>query len=305
MSMANFVSAAYGDPQSFRNVHCTNDRVLESCATYQTVDEAVFVYFFLGSATLGLCIVGFSYIVRIRHNDSHGSYDSITFDETPPDSTPRIGLELPGTSAGEASTALPVNDDDAEEEHMELSVNETADVWREIQGPAFCIFLVFTLTLSLFPSWTSQIKSAHQCTSSWRMANDLFTPMSFVIFNVGDLVGRLLSSRVSFSTSQRRSRDLVKAALTRFLFLVLLFFCPGGSRSTFRGSDVYTLVVLSAFSVSNGFLLSASFCHAPSLIGSIPKLQERMAEILNLSVSLGLLVGSLLSFPVAAFLSGE
>jgi uncharacterized integral membrane protein len=361
VSLANFVSAAYGDPWPFWSAHCAGDRrrlALEDgdggkCGdgAYQKVDEAVFFYFFLGSATLGLCMVGFSYIVRtVRHreDDRNGAYGSIGGggsisggsgggDEPVVESaqgTPRIGLELP--TGGNTSISARQYDE-PEQQHVVArggpndgenngddddvlpawppasapSSGETSAVWHLIWAPALSCFLVFAVTLSLFPAWTAQIQSTQQCQTTSRWRNDLFTPLSFVLFNVGDLAGRLLSSRVPLGTAPHRSRNLVRCAALRFLFYILLYICPSASStSTARSwmvvhNDLYTILVLLLFALSNGYIVSTAFCHAPSLMASLPDRQkERMAEILNLSLSVGLLVGSFLSFPVTALMSG-
>jgi len=72
-------------------------------------------------------------------------------------------------------------------------------IFYEVKSPAFTICFTFLVTLSLFPSWTSQLRSIHQCqpytlsgTTNTiimmrvikRLQNDLFTPMTFVLFNM-------------------------------------------------------------------------------------------------------------------------
>jgi Nucleoside transporter len=215
VSLASLVSAAYGDPWPFWSAHCAVNRERQlgkQCGAYQKVDESVFLYFFLGSATLGLCMVGFSYIVRLRHREDHGGYDSIAEEPVGPNGTPRIGLELLGAPEArrdelqQSVVARIESDDEPLSPPLVHATGETVEVWNLVQAPAISIFLVFVVTLSLFPAWTSQIQSAQQCQTTSRWRNDLFTPLSFVVFNVGDLAGRLLSSRIPLSTAPYRSR---------------------------------------------------------------------------------------------------
>ena len=101
------------------------------------------------------------------------------------------------------------------------------------------------------------------------------------------------------------SVKLVMAALFRCLFFPLLLLCVGGSNPNRLEihSDMYSFLVQSLFALSNGFLISLGFMHAPTLIPETLEAQEKSSEILTLSLSSGLLCGSLLSFPVAELTS--
>jgi hypothetical protein len=183
--------------------------------------------------------------------------------------------------------------------------NEVA-VFSAIKGPVSCVYLTFAVTLCLFPSWVSQLRSTHECESShFRMSNDLYVPFSFVVFNLGDLCGRVLSAKIPVERIRHMSLKLVIAAVCRFLFFPLFLFCVAGdaaegltsSSSSSRmviESDVYSLAVQFFFAFTNGILISCSFMHAPHLVTG--SMQERASEMMTFAVSFGLLSGSLLSF---------
>jgi hypothetical protein len=194
------------------------------------------------------------------------------------------------------------DEESVEPEEYTEEENELA-VFSAIQGPWTSIFLVFTLTLCLFPSWVSQLRSVHQCQSHNRLFNDLYTPLSFVIFNVGDLCGRLLSEHVPVTQIRHLSSKLVGSALCRLLIFPLLFLLcvTEDSRAWFPviRSDGYSWVVQFFFALTNGLLVSTSFMHAPHLVAHNTSMQERASEMMTFSVSFGLLMGSLLSFPFA------
>lgn len=203
------------------------------------------------------------------------------------------------------------------------------NVLQAVKGPAFCIFFTFFVTLALFPSWTSHLRSIHHCqyhgdqsssntatspptTMLSRLQNDLFIPFTFLLFNVGDLGGRLLAGTVPVSRIRNMSAKLVMAACARCLFFPLLLLCVGGDdnhNSTVGDddhdarvriqSDLYSLVVQALLALSNGLLISLAFVHAPTLIHpAIPASQEKSSEILTFALSFGLLSGSLFAFPV-------
>jgi Nucleoside transporter len=155
-----------------------------------------------------------------------------------------------------------------------IEMNETQQVCFIVQKPAACIFLVFFVTLGLFPGWVSQLRSAHECRAPYfRLQNDLYTPAAFCLFNSGDLAGRILSAQFTLSRIHNLSNKLIMGAMLRFIFIPLFFLCVGGSRdgraTSATGfvihSDVYSLAIQTLFSVTNGLLLTTAFAHAPSL----------------------------------------
>jgi hypothetical protein len=99
------------------------------------------------------------------------------------------------------------------------------------------------------------------------------------------------------------------ASLLRVVFFPLLFLCTAVSMGDAEAhlplgfrvhSDIFSLAVQLAFSMSNGLVLTAAFAAAPSkLPRDNEKMNERMSEILSFSVAFGLLSGGLCSFPVS------
>ena len=82
-------------------------------------------------------------------------------------------------------------------------------IFRTIQSPAVAIFLTFGVTLCIFPGWISQLRSVKECLSHARMNNDLYIPFRFVIFNAGDLFGRMLVSYVDMKRISHMATKLV------------------------------------------------------------------------------------------------
>ena len=186
--------------------------------------------------------------------------------------------------------------------HPDDTENESAEVLRIVKSPALAIFAVLFVTLSLFPEWISQLRSAHECTNPEnRWQNDLYTPFAFVLFNAGDLTGRILSGYLDLSIISRVSTKILSASVLRCLFFPLLFLCAShlGSDRWTIDSDFYSLAVQLAFALSNGFVLSTAFVYAPCLLPDVKHFQERSAEMLNFALYLGLLGGSLFSMPVS------
>lgn len=156
---------------------------------------------------------------------------------------------------------------------------------------AFAVFMVFTVTLSVFPGATSEIVSSRQCQPgrSRFFASDVFVMFSFVSFNAFDLLGRLTAglARVLPYTW------LPTASVSRFLFVPLLLACRS-EQSRFRNwlsSDFFPLVLMPLFAFTNGYVGSLSM-----MAGSQKGAWAGTAMVLFLNG--GLLAGSLLSFVV-------
>lgn len=305
----------------------------QTCSPYIHPDWAVFGYFFMGCLVLAGCLVGYAVINQYRQQEYRDDYETVNDSPvtliTPHEQSPLAGVEMKNQAEErssdplvptrtitceigmlpESDASLPLADSPVfhetfnDEPSVELDeYTEQESEWAvfcAIKGPVSCIFLVFSLTLCLFPSWISHLRSVHQCQTQNRLYNDLYIPLSFVIFNVGDLIGRLLSEIVPVTRIRHFSSKLVLVALGRFLLFPPLFLLcmTQDSRDWTIPSDVYSFSVQFFFAITNGLLLSCSFMHAPHLVTHNASMQERASEIMTFAVSFGLLTGSLLSFP--------
>jgi len=325
-NMTNQTEEAFqGSRLSMTSVATT--RLLEnthgkSCSSYQNLDLAVLLYFLAGVGVLLFCLVGFHKVhqyqlTRHRHVyetvHSHHS-DQHEIDDGTDDNSPRIGLEL-NDRIQQRQQLQSLDDETRENQTEELDVfdDEREDyinsqcptpILSVTKGPATCIFLTFTITLALFPSWVSELKSSHECENEYRLDNDLYVPFSFVFFNIGDLLGRLISGYIPINRIHHLSRKLVVSAILRVLFLPLFFMCNttiGSESSLVIRNDFFSLMVQFLFAVSNGVLVSTSFMWSPQLVGTDATLQDRAGEIMTFSLSFGLLTGSLLAFPLVQF----
>lgn len=329
---------ATSPPSSSLRLLRDRDSVLYDCSEYSETDWAVFAYFFAGCCVLTLCLVGYSIIQRSKPRINNGGGDSSNTiqeetqiqDNRPSDTEPLTAGGIEGSAStgredyryGTKNSAtlqpqgnepgstpeewnndignMMVDSEDHDGAGEEPTI--TVKVASIVLAPASCVFLVFTVTLALFPSWISQLKSTYQCKSHFRLFNDLYIPGSFVAFNAGDLMGRLLAEKVSTERFPQFSMVLVVAALCRVVFFPLFLLCLNDHQyqhwAVVIPSDLYSAVVQTTFALSNGLLVSCSFMHASNLVGhNNPDHQEKASEIMTFAVFLGLLSGSLLSFP--------
>lgn len=189
-------------------------------------------------------------------------------------------------------------DDEEEEEYTDNL--DTKSVFFAIKGPVTCVFLTFTVTLTLFPSYISDLKSSHECENHFRLYNDLYVPFSFVLFNVGDLIGRILAEYIPVDRIKNFSRKLVACAILRIALVPLFLMClttTGKDNSMVIRNDLFSLSVQLLFAITNGLFVSTSFMWSPQLVGTTTSLQERASETMTLALYFGLLCGSFLAFP--------
>ncbi|GKZ00533.1 hypothetical protein MPSEU_001005700 [Mayamaea pseudoterrestris] len=315
--------------QSLSVVDASGSSSSDSDCSYERIDWAVFGYFVTGSLLLVASIAGYLHVYRLQkyNYEPAGQDDEIDLVLTQVALSNIDGLEMQrdGTEQARPTSASLLTEPYHDQRYNNgLVAEESSDgimiecevktdlytVYKLMRAPAWCIFLTFVVTLAVFPGWTSQLQSAWRCQSTFRIANDLYTPLTFALFNAGDLTGRILSGRVPMDlvSSRDTSKRLVLGALLRVPLALLLFTCLGASQRVFPfvvPSDLYSFAMQFLFAASNGFLVTLAFAHAPSLLevtGSnlnSGAQQERMSEILSFSLSLGLLVGSLCSYPVS------
>lgn len=337
VSLANYAAAISKNPADFWEDNCPNSgngnmtsshnlRVLNearTCGNYHSIDWGMFVYFSLGALVLVMCLVGHSWIEALRLQIDNSSTTNDLERESQ-----RMGVELlrnieddheetlhhrsrrQEISGNEEmhETSLLANYGAADgllrgdvDDNDELEAASVTHVLWLVRGPTTCIFTTFVVTLALFPGWTSELTSVWRCKTHFRLANDLYSPFTFVIFNAGDLFGRLIASRCMRFLRNR----LVVASFLRTAFVPLLLSCNSIYSNRFHiPSDLYSFLVQMAFSISNGMLLTVSFAQAPTLLSPHRKdeMNQHMSEILSFAVALGLLGGSLLSFPVSSLL---
>lgn len=332
VSCANFVAAAMEDPQPFRDTYCqqerqervTADTSVNTCVPYHDIDWASFSYFLLGSLVLGACIIGYSYIdtYQIKTTTARSSYESLAEADT---TSSQVNYDTRESERGNIELhshqdetsgldGVAIAKDASKEwdssESLEFPPNNTSvsSVFHAVRAPAFSIYFIFFVTLSLFPGWTSQLKSVYECTSRVRLANDLYTPLTFVVFNAADLTGRVLSGRVPLERIHDVSSKLVALSLSRLAFFPLFLICVARDSAHVKAaiqSDLFSLLVQVTFGVGNGMITTLSFMHAPTLLPAIPQTQTRASEILNLALSFGLLCGSIFSFPFSRIATGH
>ncbi|EIW82515.1 hypothetical protein CONPUDRAFT_54014 [Coniophora puteana RWD-64-598 SS2] len=164
----------------------------------------------------------------------------------------------------------------------------------------------FSITLAVFPAITVQIQSTNPSTHPL-----LFVATHFLVFNIGDLLGRYSCSIPQLVIWS--ARRILTISLLRTLFIPVFLACnvqglsSGSATGPLISSDLVYMIILLFLGISNGYISSSSMIGCASLEHN-PRLKGRRedvdvaATLNNFSIITGLAVGSAASFAVRAML---
>ena len=232
--------------------------------------RAAFAYFLTATFVSGLCLA-FYLVLLSRHNINisssnnpkplfHSSSDSGEHD-----------VSGGGAAGGRRSVSLLV-------------------LWRKLIWPSFAIFISFCLTM-VYPVFTQAIDSVRPG-SGRAFQPDVFIPTAFLLWNVGDLSGRIACGWEAVTV--RSIRLLVLMAVGRAVFIPLYLMCNVGGRGAVVDSDAFYWLVQLAFGFTNGWVGTCCMVVAPDYVDDDEK--EACGGFMGLCLVLGLATGSLLSF---------
>uniref|UniRef100_A0A8C9YWT2 Solute carrier family 29 member 2 n=1 Tax=Sander lucioperca TaxID=283035 RepID=A0A8C9YWT2_SANLU len=165
---------------------------------------------------------------------------------------------------------------------------------------AFCVTFVFTVTLSVFPAVTADVRTSFP--GKWGMSFPQFHFMimcCFLIFNINDWFGRTVTTLICWP--RKESRLFPVLVVSRVVFIPLLMLCNVQSRSflpVYFSHDAAFSVIMALFSLSSGYFVCLSMSYAPQLVE--PKDAETAGALMTFFLALGLSMGAALSFPLRA-----
>ncbi|XP_069036472.1 equilibrative nucleoside transporter 2 isoform X1 [Lepisosteus oculatus] len=166
-------------------------------------------------------------------------------------------------------------------------------VFKKIKVMALCVTLVFTITLSVFPAVTADVKTLYP--GKWEA---YFIPVCcFLTFNLMDWIGRSIPSVVQWPPKESRLFPALVAA--RLLFVPLLVLCNVQARArlpVWFAHDALFTAIMVLFSLSNGYCVCLSMSYAPQMVE--PQDAETAGALMTFFLALGLSLGAALSFPL-------
>ncbi|TFK56135.1 hypothetical protein OE88DRAFT_1652758 [Heliocybe sulcata] len=170
---------------------------------------------------------------------------------------------------------------------------------------------VFIVTLAVFPPITVSIQPTNPATHPL-----LFSALHFLLYNIGDFIGRYLCSIPSLLLWS--ARRLAAMSFARTIFIPLFLMCnlqqsdPASvtsSSTPIINSDIAFFVLLLLFGLTNGYVCSMTMISAASLEHN-RRLKGRKedvdiaATVASFSLVTGLVLGSIASFLVRSAVCG-
>lgn len=171
-------------------------------------------------------------------------------------------------------------------------------VMLEILPYGCAVLLTFLVTLGSFPAIAMQVVSTLEPDTAW--AKTFYIPVAcFLLFNVGDYVGRFLAGLIQWPRPGKAGAMIILIlAIARFVFIPLFLLCnvrpsDRGITSVQFESDVAYIIIMSIFSISNGYIGSICMISGPQVVQ--PEEAQTAASLMVALLGLGLGLGAFLS----------
>ena len=188
-------------------------------------------------------------------------------------------------------------DEAEEQEHTERRVVGMRALFKKLRWLALGVFLCFAVTM-VFPVFAQEILSIRSPENSPRLFRPAsFIPFAFLIWNAGDLVGRLTTLIAKLSLVHY-PRTVFLISILRIVFIPLYLLCNIRGRGAVIASDFFYLIIVQfLFGLTNGYLGSTCMIGASQWVEADER--EAAGGFMGLMLVGGLTVGSLLSFLAA------
>lgn len=164
-------------------------------------------------------------------------------------------------------------------------------LWRKLMYPSFAIWLSFCLTM-VFPVFTQAITSVKSDGAGRAFQPDVFIPTAFLLWNIGDLSGRIACGWKSVTITSPRM--LVFISMSRAAFIPLYVMCNVGGHGAVIENDGFYWLVQLVFGFTNGWVGTSCMIVAPNYVENDEK--EVCGGFMGLCLVLGLATGSVMSF---------
>mmetsp|Transcript_23420 Transcript_23420/g.73451 ORF Transcript_23420/g.73451 Transcript_23420/m.73451 type:complete len:483 (-) Transcript_23420:66-1514(-) len=275
-----------------------NDGDDGECADFE-VDYSAFGYFTVSVIVMASCIMGYLVLEDLPITQFYATEAIATVRKTGMEAS-LLGAEgdAEESAKGGPVASGPVSTDEKDEAEARPSITETSDLWRVLKliaYPAFSVWIAFTVTIAIFPSTTQHITSTEYCEDGAnRYQNQLFVPVSFLIFNAFDFAGRSLPGFEWAANLSPKTTAYLTAARSIFVPLFLLCHVDGTQLTVVFDNDAWPMIFMILFALSNGWLASIAMMQGPGLVPVAD--QELAGTMMLFFLTLGLFTGACLSF---------
>ncbi|KAJ3520310.1 hypothetical protein NM688_g9182 [Phlebia brevispora] len=266
----------------------------EAIAASQPEARAAFIFFGLSTIFLVLSIGAHIWLTKLPAYMAIMEQYSHTKDIPHSHSRHPSLSDEPQTPVAESQSHVP-----GEKKHQLIRVAKSNLIYN------LAVAYVFIITLAVFPPITISIKPTNPATHPL-----VFSTVHFLVFNVGDWLGRYICSFPRLLVWS--ARRLLSFSVARTLFIPIFLMCNIQRSSTVSAasqaiisSDLLYMFILLLFGLTNGYVSSLCMMAAPSVEHN-PRLKGRLedvdvaATVASFCLVGGLAVGSFTSFGVKA-----
>ncbi|XP_059286378.1 equilibrative nucleotide transporter 8 [Lycium ferocissimum] len=167
------------------------------------------------------------------------------------------------------------------QDFLPCSRHKLQDVARTIKYPAFGIFAIYTVTLSIFPGFLAENLES-------KILKDWYPILLITVYNVSDFVGKSFTAVYVLKSTGKATWGCV----ARLLFYPLFAACLHGPK--WLKSEVPIVFLTTLLGLTNGYLTSVIMILAPK---SVPSSEAEIAAIvLAVSLGMGLVAGSVVGW---------
>ncbi|CAL9694484.1 unnamed protein product [Knipowitschia caucasica] len=258
---------------------------------------------------VGTLLTLFSYLLLPRlefaqfYLGRSGKYEAGTTDELLKENKPLENGKSNGSvekGDGSATLELQSSPDKSKQAFLSLETEEqrpekasVMEVFKKIWVMALCVTFVFTVTLSVFPAVTADVRTIFP--GKWERF--FISVCCFLTFNINDWIGRTVTTLVQWPAKDSRLFPVL--VVSRVVFVPLLMLCNVQSRSflpVYFPHDAAFTSVMALFALSSGYFVCLSMSYAPQMVD--PKDAETAGALMTFFLALGLSIGAALSFPL-------
>jgi solute carrier family 29 (equilibrative nucleoside transporter), member 1/2/3 len=261
-SLAQMMAVAAVKPKGGNN---------DDAGTEDESPTSALIYFLTATAISLVSLLAFFYLLRRKSNsDALQAMKAASHEATESQSLTGTPTQLPNDIEGNHKPSVPL-----------------WTLFKKLMFLALAVFVCFGVTM-VFPVFTTSIQSVSNIDSA------IFIPLAFLLWNTGDLVGRLITLSPKISLTHYPFA-LFCLAMARLLFIPLYFLCNIKGRGATVSSDIFYLVIVQfLFGLTNGYLGSQCMMGAGDWVS--PHEREAAGGFMGLMLVGGLTAGSLLSF---------
>jgi equilibrative nucleoside transporter 1/2/3 len=300
------------------------DDLISDSDCQDITDYSAFAYFSIATLALLSCIGAFLVLIKLPYtsyylsraakpkndnenslhesllkNDDNGGNDNNFSRSSTDDDLRSSNSSISDASSISNNMSNNMNksrDDSTHVEKLSSSAN-IMRVFKLVMVPAISVWFAFTVTIAVFPSIIFLVQSTERCrdgNDTNRFYNDLFTPIQFLLFNLFDLIGRLIAGNTTIIFNKT---TLWMASFARLAFFPLFLLCniANSELPIVFQSDFYPILFMILFAITNGYVATSSMIMGAMSVEN-PVDASLAGTIMVFCLTFGLFSGACFSF---------